>query len=341
MQPLHIGWKIWCRGGTARAAMAATVRSLKDNKLCNVGKGVIVIDKDGTVALQRNLNLMRRAHRVGGQASCMALWPDEQPPARANPRAILAVLILMARTIIVSNRLPTKVHRTAHGLDFQPSEGGLATGLGSIYRADGNVWVGWPGLFVDDAAEQATVTERLRADSMAPVFLTEAEIRDYYEGFSNSTLWPTFHYFTQFATYDDKHWQAYVAANEKFCEAVLALAGGRAHAVFSALARVEQAAKHKAAVEARPAQPGHGRVFANEAQEGAIAYQTHVVGVLGGGKGSRSHGKGTGAAGAGHEKARQSPAGLLKSTRERGGGCHRPQVAAGAWPEKTCYLLHV
>ena len=131
----------------------------------------------------------------------------------------------MARTIIVSNRLPTKVHRTAHGLDFQPSEGGLATGLGSIYRADGNVWVGWPGLFVDDAAEQATVTERLRADSMAPVFLTEAEIRDYYEGFSNSTLWPTFHYFTQFATYDDKHWQAYVAANEKFCEAVLALAG--------------------------------------------------------------------------------------------------------------------
>ena len=60
---------------------------------------------------------------------------------------------------------------------------------------------------------------------MAPVFLTEAEIRDYYEGFSNSTLWPTFHYFTQFATYDDAHWEAYVAVNEKFCEAVLALAG--------------------------------------------------------------------------------------------------------------------
>jgi trehalose 6-phosphate synthase/phosphatase len=97
--------------------------------------------------------------------------------------------------------------------------------LGSIYKADGNVWVGWPGLFVDDPAEQADVTERLKADSMAPVFLTEAEIRDFYEGFSNSTLWPTFHYFPQFATYEDAHWAAYVAANEKFCEAVLALAG--------------------------------------------------------------------------------------------------------------------
>ena len=77
MQPLHIGWKIWCRGGTARAAVAATVRSLEDNKLFNAGKGVIAINKDGTVALQRNPNVMRRAHRVGEQASCMALWPDE------------------------------------------------------------------------------------------------------------------------------------------------------------------------------------------------------------------------------------------------------------------------
>jgi trehalose 6-phosphate synthase/phosphatase len=131
----------------------------------------------------------------------------------------------MSRTIIISNRLPTKVQRAADGLHFQPSEGGLATGLGSIYQADGNVWVGWPGLFVEDAAEQAQVTERLANDSMAPVFLTEAEIHDYYEGFSNGTLWPTFHYFSEFATYVPAHWEAYQAVNEKFCQAVLALAG--------------------------------------------------------------------------------------------------------------------
>uniref|UniRef100_UPI0006E3A302 bifunctional alpha,alpha-trehalose-phosphate synthase (UDP-forming)/trehalose-phosphatase n=1 Tax=Hymenobacter sp. AT01-02 TaxID=1571877 RepID=UPI0006E3A302 len=68
-------------------------------------------------------------------------------------------------------------------------------------------------------------TEQLQQDSMAPVFLTEAEIRDFYEGFSNSTLWPTFHYFSQYATYEQAHWEAYVAVNEKFCQAVLALAG--------------------------------------------------------------------------------------------------------------------
>ncbi|SNR59282.1 bifunctional alpha,alpha-trehalose-phosphate synthase (UDP-forming)/trehalose-phosphatase [Hymenobacter mucosus] len=131
----------------------------------------------------------------------------------------------MSRTIIVSNRLPTKVLRTEESLTFQPSEGGLATGLGSIYREKGNVWVGWPGLFVEDPAEEQHITEQLQQDSMAPVFLTEAEIRDFYEGFSNSTLWPTFHYFSQYATYEQAHWEAYVAVNEKFCQAVLALAG--------------------------------------------------------------------------------------------------------------------
>ncbi|MGY2132957.1 bifunctional alpha,alpha-trehalose-phosphate synthase (UDP-forming)/trehalose-phosphatase [Hymenobacter sp. HD11105] len=131
----------------------------------------------------------------------------------------------MARTIIVSNRLPTKVQRTTAGLTFQPSEGGLATGLGSIYRADDNLWVGWPGLFVESQAEQRHITEQLRDDSMAPVFLTEAEIRDFYEGFSNSTLWPTFHYFSQYATYEEAHWEAYVAVNQKFCDALLELVG--------------------------------------------------------------------------------------------------------------------
>ena len=131
----------------------------------------------------------------------------------------------MPRTLIVSNRLPTKVQRTDEELTFQPSEGGLATGLGSIYKQDDNVWIGWPGLFVESAAEEDYISQKLRADNMAPVFLTEAEIRDFYEGFSNSTLWPTFHYFSEFATYEPAHWAAYVAVNEKFCAAVLAQAG--------------------------------------------------------------------------------------------------------------------
>jgi len=131
----------------------------------------------------------------------------------------------MSRTLIVSNRLPTKVLRTDEGLTFQPSEGGLATGLGSIYRQGDNVWIGWPGLFVEGEVEEDHIRQELHADNMAPVFLTENEIRDFYEGFSNGTLWPTFHYFSDLATYEQRHWEAYVAVNQKFCDAVLAQAG--------------------------------------------------------------------------------------------------------------------
>ncbi|WP_205504458.1 bifunctional alpha,alpha-trehalose-phosphate synthase (UDP-forming)/trehalose-phosphatase [Rufibacter psychrotolerans] len=127
----------------------------------------------------------------------------------------------MPKTIIISNRLPIKVQRTEEGLAYETSEGGLATGLGSIYKQGDNIWIGWPGTYFNDEAEQQQVTQDLSRQSMHPVFLTEAEIRDFYEGFSNETLWPTFHYFSQYAVYDDTFWSAYQQVNRKFCAAVM------------------------------------------------------------------------------------------------------------------------
>ncbi|RNI29839.1 bifunctional alpha,alpha-trehalose-phosphate synthase (UDP-forming)/trehalose-phosphatase [Rufibacter immobilis] len=127
----------------------------------------------------------------------------------------------MPKTIIISNRLPIKVQRSEAGLAYETSEGGLATGLGSIYKQDDNIWIGWPGTYFEDEAEQQQVTQDLAKQSMHPVFLTESEIRDFYEGFSNETLWPTFHYFSQYAIYDDSFWNAYQQVNQKFCQAVM------------------------------------------------------------------------------------------------------------------------
>ncbi len=56
--------------------------------------------------------------------------------------------------------------------------------------------------------------------SLVPVFLTEREIDLYYEGFSNKTIWPHFHYFTEYTTYNDEMWAAYQEVNFKFLQAV-------------------------------------------------------------------------------------------------------------------------
>ena len=108
----------------------------------------------------------------------------------------------MGKTIIISNRLPVKISKTDEGFELKPSEGGLATGLGSIYRQGDNVWVGWPGIDVPDPEMQAVVTDKLDEINLSPVFLTPEEINLYYEGSSNEILWPICHYFPSHTHYE-------------------------------------------------------------------------------------------------------------------------------------------
>jgi trehalose 6-phosphate synthase/phosphatase len=91
----------------------------------------------------------------------------------------------MAKTIIVSNRLPVKLVESNGQSSFVSSEGGLATGLGSIYQKSGNVWVGWPGMEIPDEEKQKQISLELDTKNLKPVFLTQDEINNYYEGFSN------------------------------------------------------------------------------------------------------------------------------------------------------------
>ncbi len=126
----------------------------------------------------------------------------------------------MPKTIIVSNRLPVKVIKEDGNLILKGSEGGLATGLGSIYKEGNNLWIGWPGLLINQGIERINITERLKKENMHPIFLTQDEIKNYYEGFSNETLWPIFHYFSQYSEYNETYWEYYVKVNQKFCDEV-------------------------------------------------------------------------------------------------------------------------
>ncbi|MHB1177503.1 MAG: trehalose-6-phosphate synthase, partial [Daejeonella sp.] len=82
----------------------------------------------------------------------------------------------MSKTIIVSNRLPVKISEENGSYSFSSSEGGLATGLGSIYQDGENIWIGWPGLEVSEEDQQTEITENLKSMKLRPVFLTQKEI---------------------------------------------------------------------------------------------------------------------------------------------------------------------
>lgn len=108
---------------------------------------------------------------------------------------------------------------------FNPSSGGLATGLGCIFSKKDNIWIGWPGLDIPEVERQARTMAQLQEKKMLPVFLDRRHIEGFYEGFSNGVLWPAFHYFPQYIDYNDNFWEAYVEVNEKFCAAILENAG--------------------------------------------------------------------------------------------------------------------
>lgn len=126
----------------------------------------------------------------------------------------------MSRLVIVSNRLPITINREQDGLHYYPSAGGLATGLNSLDESYNKLWIGWPGVDATDEGEKDGIRADLAKHKLAPVFLTPREIDLYYEGFSNKTIWPHFHYFTEYTTYNDEMWEAYQQVNYKFFQEV-------------------------------------------------------------------------------------------------------------------------
>ena len=126
----------------------------------------------------------------------------------------------MARIIIVSNRLPITLNRHDEGLIYHPSAGGLATGLNSLDESINKLWIGWPGHYLDPGYERDYIEHQFRKDGLCPIFLTPDEVSFFYEGFSNKTIWPMFHYFSEFIDYNERYWEEYKKVNQRFADKV-------------------------------------------------------------------------------------------------------------------------
>ena len=130
----------------------------------------------------------------------------------------------MAQVIIVSNRLPVTVSKTAGVLTYETSMGGVATGLSSYVKNRKNKWIGWPGIPTEDLteADKRAVTKELAKRNCSPVFLDKKQLADFYNGYSNSLLWPIFHNLPLAKElFEERWWKAYRAVNKAFAQAVL------------------------------------------------------------------------------------------------------------------------
>jgi trehalose 6-phosphate synthase len=116
--------------------------------------------------------------------------------------------------VIVSNR----VARTA----TEPMAGGLASALLPVVKETGAIWIGSSGHIREDSHKESFAEiEALGAGAVATVNMPAAHYRGFYEGFSNSALWPALHSRPDLIRVTDNEYKSYRAINEFMARALL------------------------------------------------------------------------------------------------------------------------
>jgi trehalose 6-phosphate synthase len=109
----------------------------------------------------------------------------------------------------VANRLPLQ-----HGDNgWELSPGGLVTALRPVMTAHPGAWVGWDG-----GAKGMPATVPDSEIQLRPIGLSAAQVRDYYRGFANATMWPLLHNAIEKPRFERSWWRAYQEVNRIFAE---------------------------------------------------------------------------------------------------------------------------
>lgn len=125
------------------------------------------------------------------------------------------------KVLVVSNRLPVTITRKDDGkYDYAMSSGGLVTALQGLKKSTEFQWLGWPGLEIRED-EQDKVNEDLKEKfNCTAIYLSDTIADLHYNGFSNSILWPLFHYHPGEMNFDEVAWAAYIEANRTFASKI-------------------------------------------------------------------------------------------------------------------------
>ncbi len=149
--------------------------------------------------------------------------------------------------VVVSNRLPVdRVVAEDGSAAWKQSPGGLVTALEPVMRGADGAWVGWigqPGGDLDPFTHDGI--------RIVPVALSDYEIENYYEGFSNDTIWPLYHDVIAPPRYHREWWEQLRRRKPAVCRCDGRHRRARRHRVGAGLPAATRA-PHAAAGPTRP-----------------------------------------------------------------------------------------
>ena len=132
----------------------------------------------------------------------------------------------MKRLFVVANRMPVSIEHADGGYTIRPSSGGLVSAVDSYLNGKGQgqfdevYWAGVAGC--SEGVWNRLLHKEENPYTMLPIFAERKTYDAYYNGFSNSCIWPLFHYFPSISEFSLPHFTAYEEMNRLFAERLAA-----------------------------------------------------------------------------------------------------------------------
>ncbi|OZI27210.1 alpha,alpha-trehalose-phosphate synthase (UDP-forming) [Bordetella genomosp. 7] len=114
----------------------------------------------------------------------------------------------MSRLIVISNRVAVPAGAR--------TPGGLAVGLYDALRDSGGTWLGWNGEIGEGPGDMPLSSVTRDNITYATFPLAQRDYDRFYRGFSNTVLWPAFHYRPDLLRYRRADYDGYLEVNRDF-----------------------------------------------------------------------------------------------------------------------------
>jgi alpha,alpha-trehalose-phosphate synthase [UDP-forming] len=174
--------------------------------------------------LEKSMKMILEASRTAAEKTEIASsFPDI-----ASQQSLVALVeskLKNRKLILASNREPYIHVYKGENISWFRSAGGLTVALDSMAAACNATWVchgdGNADFKVTNDRGEIMVPPDNPRYTLKRIRLTKQEVAEYYEGFSNETLWPLCHVSYVRPKFIHKYWKTYQEVNRKFAKAIL------------------------------------------------------------------------------------------------------------------------
>ena len=170
----------------------------------------------------RSLNQARHA---ASEEARMRLEKLDSPWTAERLKEFMKMYLKDHPLFVISNGEPYVHQRTKNGISVSTPAGGVITAFGPIMEACGGTWIAHGSGSADKDVADKNGKIAVPPDDpryvLKRVWLTPAEAKGHYNGFSNEALWPLCHMAHTRPVFRKEDWIAYRKVNGTFAKATL------------------------------------------------------------------------------------------------------------------------